>query len=287
MKYISKNILNKVYKKRPPESHKYDFGYLLVIGGSKLYSGSPALCAMSAFRAGVDLTLVIAPERAANIIASFSPNLITYSLDGSDLAREHLPEIFSLAESAKRVANGKVAFAIGGGAGRDEETEKAIIDYISKINIPGVIDADGIWAVAKKKEILKGKNFILTPHSYEFYVLTGINLSQKSISEKIDIVKKTAKNLGTTILLKGNPDIISDGKEVFLNKTGCPEMTVGGTGDVLTGICGTFLAQGFSPLISACASAFINGRAGELAKKKFGSGLTAEDLLGEIPNVIR
>lgn len=287
MKYISKSILKEVYKPRPKESHKYDFGYLLVIGGSKLYSGSPALCAMAALRTGVDLTLTIAPQRAADIIASFSPNLITYSLKGSDLLREHLPEIFSLVESARRVANGKVSFAIGGGAGRDEETERAILEYVKSVDIPGVIDADGIWAVAKKKEILKGKSFVLTPHSYEFYILSGINLAKKPLPEKIKIVKRTAKELGTTILLKGNPDIISDGNDVFLNKTGCPEMTVGGTGDVLTGICGTFLAQGFSPLVSACASAFVNGKAGEIARRKYGVGLTAEDLLDEIPNAIK
>lgn len=287
MSYINEDILKKVYSPRPENSQKYDFGYLLVIGGSQLYSGSPALSAMAAMRAGVDLTLVVAPQRAANIIASFSPNLIAYSLEGHDLGLEHLPILFSIAESAKKVSSKKAAVVIGGGLGRDEETQKVIRKYLSKINIPAIIDADAIWAVSKEKEILKGKNFILTPHSYEFFVLSGINISDFNLEEKIEVVKKFAGKLKATILLKGNPDIISDGKEVFLNKTGCPEMTVGGTGDALSGVCGCFLSQGIEPVSAASAAAYITGKAGELAKKEFGGGLLATDVIERIPKVIK
>lgn len=287
MQYIKKDILKKVYRSRPKTSHKYDFGYLLIVGGSQLYSGSPALAALAAFKTGVDLTLVIAPKRAADIIASFSPDLITYSLDGSDLEKKHLPDLLFLTESAKKVSNKNTACLIGGGAGRDEVTQKTIIEYLSNINIPAVIDADAIWAVSSKKEILKDKNFVLTPHQYEFYVFSGIEVLKFDLEQKIKTVKEFAKKFKTNILLKGNPDIISDGKEVFLNKTGCPEMTVGGTGDTLAGICGCFLAQGIDPLLAASAAAYINGLAGEEAKAKLGVSLLATDLINEIPNVIK
>lgn len=287
MEYIKKNILKKIYKPRPKEAHKYDFGYLLVIGGSKLYTGSPALTAMAGLRTGVDLTLVVAPKRVADIVASFSPNLIAYSLDGEDLEEKHLPEIFSLSESAKKVSDRKAAFVIGGGLGRDESAEKSVIEYLSKIDIPGVIDADAIWAVAKNKKVLKGKPFILTPHAYEFYILSGKEVMNLRLEEKTKVVEGVAKDLNITILLKGNPDIISDGKITILNSTGCPEMSVGGTGDTLAGICGALLAQGVGLIEAASAGAFINGRAGELAWKKYGVSLLATDIIEEIPQVIK
>jgi len=284
---VKKNILKKVLKPRFKESHKYDFGYLLVIGGSKLYSGSPALASLAALRTGVDLVLTIAPQRAADIIASFSPNLIAYSLSGSDLEKKHLPELLSLTESAKKVSRDNAAFLIGGGLGRDDGAKESVIEYLLKVDIPGVIDADGIWAVANKKEILKKKPFILTPHSYEFYIFSGKDVSEMSLEEKIKTVEKTARDFETTILLKGNPDIITNGKETFLNETGCPEMTVGGTGDTLAGICGALLAQKINPLEAACGASFINGKAGEFAKKKYGVSLLATDLIEEIPNVLK
>lgn len=287
MEYIKKNIIKGIYKSRPKDSHKYNFGNLLIIGGSQLYSGSPALTALAALRAGIDLTMIIAPERSSNIIASFSPNLISYPLKGNDIGEYHLPEIFSLTERAKKVSKEKVACVIGGGTGRDQETKEAIVEYLSNIDIPAVIDADAIWAVSEKKDILKDKKFVLTPHQYEFYNLSGADVMAMTLTERADVVKKVAEEFKTTILLKGNIDIISDGKKIFFNKTGCPEMTVGGTGDVLAGICGCFLSQGFDPIMAASASAYINGLAGEKAKEKFGPSMIATDLIEQIPNVIK
>ena len=287
MEYIKKSILKKIYKIRPKDSHKYDFGYVLIIGGSQVYSGSPALVAEAALRAGVDLTLVIAPERAANIIASFSPDLITFPLKGSNLKAFHLKDLILLTKKAQEVSRRKVAIVIGGGLGRDEKTQETVRQYLSTIDIPVVIDADAIWAISKRKEILKRKKSILTPHNYEFFILSGKDVSNISLKEKIKIVRDTAQKLRTVILLKGNIDIISDGKIIFLNKTGCPEMTVGGTGDTLAGICGCFLSQGFDRVLTAGAAAYLNGRAGELAKKDLGPGLLASDIVKYIPKVIK
>lgn len=289
---INSDILRKVFKPRPVESHKYDFGYLIVIGGSAFYTGAPALAAMSALRTGVDLTFIIAPERAADIIASFSPNLIVYPVKTHDLQLHHLSTLLSLTKIAKRVANGKVAAVIGSGIGRDKGTQELVQEYLSNIDIPAVIDSDAIWAVSKhyppapKKEIIKDKKFVLTPHSYEFSVLSGIDITKYSFEEKVEIVRRFAEDCKTTILLKGRVDIISNGKEVFLNRTGCPEMAVGGTGDTLAGICGCLLAQGIDLISSANAAAYINGKAGEMAKEKLGPGLLATDIIECIPKVI-
>ena len=277
---ITKSILKKVYKKRKPWSHKDDFGRLLIIGGSKKYSGSPAfnaLAAMSAYKTGVDIVEVVAPKRAANIIASFSPDIITYPLDGNYIEKKHLP-IF-LKESKN-----KSAFIIGGGIERNKQTLKTIKTYLKKIKLPGVIDADAIYALNKGKGI-NLSNFVITPHAHEFYILTKIKPSE-NLKQRISQVQNATKKLNTTILLKGHADIISNGKEIAINKTGCPELSVGGTGDTLAGILGSLIAQGNSLFNSACAAAYINGKAGELATKKLGESVTASDLLNNIYKVI-
>lgn len=283
---ITKDILKNIYKERPRDSKKYDFGLLIVIGGSDFYSGSPALASMAAFKAGVDMVRIIAPKRAADIIASFSPNLAAYPLEGAYLAKKHLATLLSMTEAAKAVSKGKTAVVIGGGMGRSDDTQKAIFEFLEQVRVPAVIDADAIHAVGKKPEIVLGKPFLITPHTYEFFVLTGKEIYRLSEKEKIKIVQEEANRLKTTILLKGPTDIISDGKEVALSKGGSPYMTKGGCGDTLAGICGALLARGCNPFNAACAASFLNKRAGEIVTQKVKDGLTATDLLEAIPEVI-
>jgi NAD(P)H-hydrate epimerase len=274
---IGSSILKKIYKKRDPWSHKFYFGHLLVIGGSKHYSGSPIFNALAALRSGVDLVTIAAPERAANIIASFAPDLIAYSLKGDYLNKKHLPEILKLTKA-------KTAVVIGGGLCREKKILDVVNAYLKKINLPCVMDADAIHAVARNKKVI-GSNILLTPHSYEFYILSGKKIST-NVKERTSAVKKLASKLGTTILLKGHIDIISDGKKVALNRTGSPYLTKGGMGDTLAGICGALLARGVDTFTAACASAYINGRAGEIASKKLKESVTATDLINAIPKVV-
>jgi len=283
---VTKDILKNIYKPRPKDSKKYDCGLLTVIGGSDFYSGSPALSAMAAFRAGVDMVRIIAPKRAADIIASFSPNLAAYPLEGKWLNKTHLATLLAMTESAKAVARGNTAVVIGGGIGRSEEVQKAILDYLSEVSVPVVIDADAIHAIGKKPEIISGKPFLITPHTYEFFILTGKQVYQLSEEEKIKMVQEEAARLKTTILLKGSTDIISDGKEVALNRTGSPYMTKGGCGDTLAGICGALMARGLSPFTAAQAAAYINGKAGEIVTERMKEGLLATDLIEAIPEVL-
>lgn len=285
---VTKTILKEIYKERPKDEYfrKYDFGLLLVIGGGQFYSGSPALSGMAGFMAGADMVSVIAPKRAADIIASFSPDLAAYPLEGDWLQKKHLPILISMTESAKAVSRGNTAVVIGGGTGRSEETQETILEYISQVQVPVVIDADAIHALAKNPEVVSGKNFLITPHSFEFFVLTQKEIYQLSKEEKIKTVKEEAARLQTTILLKEKPDIVSDGKEVALNDTGSPYMSVGGTGDTLAGICGALLARGIKPFTAAQAGAYINGKAGETAAEILKEGLLATDVIGAIPEVL-
>ena len=266
---------------------KYDFGLVVIIGGSEFYSGSPAFSALSAFRAGADMVRIIAPKRAADIIASFKPDLAAYPLEGLRLNEKHLATLITMVESAKAASRGKTAIVVGGGLGRSKETQETVVDFLSKVEIPAVIDADGINALEGKEDVISGRPFLITPHLHEFFVLTGKEIGNLTMEERIKMVKEQAGRLGTTILLKGQTDIISDGKEVALNKTGSLYMTKGGMGDTLAGIAGALLARGVSPFEAAEASAYINGAAGELAIKRFGESVMASDLIEEIVNVIK
>jgi len=283
---VTKTILKNIYKERPRDTKKYDYGLLLVIGGSEFYSGSPALSALAAFKSGVDMVRIIAPKRAADIIASFTPDLAAYPLEGDWLKEEHLATLLTLTESAKVVSRGNTAVVIGGGMGRSEETQQAILEYLSQVQVPLVIDADAIHALGKKPEIIKGKPFLITPHTYEFFVLTKKEIYQLPEEEKIKMVQEEAARLETTILLKGPIDIISNGKEVALNKTGSSLMTVGGMGDTLAGICGALMARGIDPFTTGQAGAYINGLAGAISAKRLGDSLMATDLIEAIPEVI-
>lgn len=284
---VKKDILKKIYKERPKDARKYDFGLLLVIGGSEFYSGSPALSALAAFKTGADMVKIIAPKRAADIIAGFSPNLAAFPLEGNYLNKKHLLTLLEMTESSIAVSRGKTAVVIGGGIGNNEEIQEVVIEYLKQVSTSAVIDADAIKCLARNAEVISGKNFLITPHSNEFFVLTGKKVEKLPEKEKIKIVQSQAQRLGTTILLKGPTDIISDGEKTALNKTGSPFLTVGGTGDTLAGICGALLTRGVDPFTAGQAGAYINGLAGELAAKKLGESLTATDLIEEISNVIK
>lgn len=283
---VNKSILKEIYKKKPIESKKYDYGLLLVIGGSQFYSGSPALAGVAAFRTGVDMVRIIAPKRAADIIASLSPNLAAFPLEGNWLEKKHLATLMSMTEGAKDASHGKTAVVVGGGAGRTKETQETILEYLSQISIPAVIDADAIHAIAKDPKVIFGKNFLITPNVNEFLVLTGKDVSGLTEEERIKTVEEEASRLKTTIILKGATDIISDGKQTALDKTGSPFMSKGGCGDTLAGVCGALMARGFSAFETAQAASFINGKAGEIASQKLKEGMLATDLIHAIPEVL-
>ncbi len=271
---VSGAIFKKLYKKREAWSHKGKFGRLLVVGGSKLYSGSPAFNAMAAYRAGCDLVTIAAPERAANIAASFEPGIITYPLKGNYLEKKHIREIRNLIKKSS-------AMVIGGGISKEKKTLNFVSSILKESEIPTVIDADALHAVKKKLS----NNFLVTPHSYEFYVLSGEKPS-RFVNERLTKTKKLAEKLGCTVLLKGHIDTISDGKQTATSATGNPYMTKGGMGDTLAGICGALLARGAGTFEAACCGAYINGLAGDIASKTFHEGLTASDLIWNIPKAI-
>lgn len=266
------------YPKKQDWSHKGEFGRLMIIGGSLTYSGAPALSALSAMRMGADLVHVCAPERAADVISSFSPDLIADPIKTDYFNNWHTRILLDRAE-------GFDAVVIGGGLEKRAETNLFVENFLNQIDKPCVVDADAIAAVSRNREAIKS-NFIITPHAKEFFMLAGSEPS-KDIRKREKEVKTLARELDTTILLKGRVDIISNGNKTALNRTGNPWMTKGGTGDILSGICGGFLAMGNPPFESACAGAHLSGLAGDYAKKQLGPGIIPSDIITAIPHVLK
>lgn len=273
------DVLNAL-KKRAAWSHKGDFGKILIIGGSNEFSGAPALAALASLRTGADLVVIAAPESVVSVIRSFSPDLIVRTLPGDYLNTDAVEIISSIIDNFDTVV-------LGPGIGLQEETLKTaakLSEMIVKRNIPLLIDADGLKAIAKYG--IPSGNVVITPHAGEFSIIFNQKPSADDLEKRASLVREMAKKHNVTILLKGHIDIISDGSIVKFNTTGNPGMTVGGTGDVLSGITATLLAQCKDPLLAACAGAFISGVAGDMAFKEKGYELIATDVVEKIPDVL-
>lgn len=280
-----KGDLRAVIPERKPESHKGDFGRLLIVGGGSRYVGAPALVGMAALRSGVDLAIIAAPEKTAWAINSLLPDLITVKLPCRDLELSALPEILSEVERS-------TAVVIGPGLGTLEETRDAVIELARSLRkkhprTPALFDADGLKALAFEKGLPKGLPWVMTPHAGEFKILTGMDLPP-DIGGRAERVRSAASELGCTVLLKAHVDIIASAAgELRVNHTGNPGMTVGGTGDVLSGIVGAFLAQGADPFRAAVAGAWVSGRAGDLCLREKGYEFVASDLIDKLPKVFK
>lgn len=273
--------LSNIYSARPANVHKGNFGSVLVVGGSKLYSGSATLAAIGAVRSGADLVTVAAPARAADVASHTLCDLITYPLHGDYLKNTHVADILDLI--LVRKIN---AVAIGPGMGRHRLTVGALQKLITKINLPMVLDADALFAISMKPNVTASKQLILTPHAGELAILMKLHKLSENFDVRLSTAKDAAKKYGAVILLKGNVDIITDGTNTITNNTGSPYMTKGGFGDILSGICATLLARGVGLFEAAHVGAYISGRAGEMAAQHYGEGLAASDVFNFIPRVI-
>lgn len=273
---IKEAQLKKLFKKRKSNSHKGENGKVLVIAGSDEFSGAPVLVAMSALacmRTGVDLCHVLTPEKTGFVVNTFSPDLIVHKVMGQKLTKKHLKKALELGKKVDSIV-------IGPGLGRKKATMSFVREVVRKTRKPIVIDADAIHAFSKMK--FRG-NTLITPHKKEFEIFSGKKITGKTLEQKKKMVKEAAAKHNCIILLKNPIDIISDGKKIVLNKTGNPGMTVGGTGDVLAGLCAGFSALGLSLFDTAKSAAFVNGKIGEKLFKKKGYSFIASDFLNEIP----
>jgi ADP-dependent NAD(P)H-hydrate dehydratase len=275
---VDASYVAKVIPPRRKDSHKRMNGTVCVVGGSRLYHGAPYLCAMGAMRSGVDLVFLAVPASIATPIRALSPDFIVVPLPDSKLTRGNVSKLMSWVPNVD-------TFAVGPGLG--PQKPESLAQALNQMKGEGrslVVDADAL-----RQQVLpsiRNTKTVVTPHAREFERLFGESLPD-GLDARTKVVSAQAKKSGLTVLVKGPVDIISDGDRVAHNETHSPGMTVGGTGDVLTGITAGLLAKKVQPFEAACAAAFINGSAGFEASRELGLHITASDVANKIANVMK
>lgn len=279
------NDLIKLFSKRPNFSNKGTYGYIALIGGSKKYTGAIRLAAMAnaALRSGAGVVKVALPKTLYHDLVSLILESTIFPLSDNDGEI-----IFNVEEISSLIKNVKT-IAFGMGIGVSDETSK-ILNYLL-LNYKGtlIIDADGLNLLSQVDHSLIKKaecKIVLTPHLMEFSRLVKRNI-EDILSSPIKIAEEYANKLGVILLLKGPSTIVTDGKKTYIVDAGCSGMATAGSGDVLSGIIAAICAYASDLLFGVAASAFINGKAGELAQEKYNSiSMIASDTISFIPKVI-
>jgi NAD(P)H-hydrate epimerase len=276
---ITSSLVKKFIPVRKSSSRKGDNGKVLVVGGSYMYHGAPILSSLAALRTGADLVYTSIPKINAQSTRAASPNLIVIPLVDSKLTRGAVNKLLG------QIPNDLDSATIGMGLSiQDPEALKLLIKSLLARDVRLSLDASAL--VNYILPLLSGKNVVVTPHAGEFKRLFG-EIPPDSKKARITMVEKFARKHSVTILLKGPTDIISNDTKTYLNPKNTPAMTVGGTGDVLSGITAGMLARNRNTLESAVISVYFNGLAGKITQKKLGLHMTATDLLDVLPSVMK
>ncbi|MFH0763469.1 MAG: NAD(P)H-hydrate dehydratase [Candidatus Omnitrophota bacterium] len=280
-----KDIVSK-FPKRSADSHKGDFGHVLVIAGSQGYTGAAYLTAQAAILSGSGLVTLAVGKGIYDVMASKLTEVMVrpfFETRDSSLSLLAEKELTALSEKCSVVA-------IGPGISRNKETQSLVRNLISRLDKPIVLDADGINALAGRPEILKSakRGIVLTPHPGELSRLTGKDIDEIQ-KNRIDIALKFASEYNTVLVLKGHNTVVANPKgESYINETGNAGMATGGTGDVLTGMIASFIGQGADLFSASILGAYFHGLAGDLALKEKGVlSLIATDLLNKLPDVLK
>ena len=270
----------KILPDRAVDSHKGDFGKILLLCGSRGYTGAAYLAAQASLRSGAGLVFLGVPESIYAIEAIKLNEAIVFPLPDVDgkLSEEAIPEILERLPAMDAVL-------LGPGLGRREGVFQVVKSVLEQAPCPVVLDADGINVMAAHKDILRGRTgpTILTPHAGEFARLGGnVEMDRQKAAEDM------AKDLGCVILLKGHRTVVTDGNATYINPTGNPGMAVGGSGDVLAGIITALLGQKIGPLEAAACGAWIHGAAGDRCAEELGQyGMLPSDMLNVLPRLLK
>jgi len=270
--------------RRHRNAYKNQYGHALVVAGSARYAGAPYLATAAALRSGAGLVSCAVPGAVyPSLAAKLSSAMPCRMPDGDSLGADSLYELLNLAAQSS-------AMLIGPGLGRADATGILVRDVLSMINMPVVLDADGINALSGHIDILSRMPTapVLTPHDGEFARLFGEKPPADGRARMMAAQSAAAKT-GCVLVMKGHRTIVAapDGR-VCVNPTGNPGMAKGGSGDVLAGILLAFIAQGVPAYEAACAAVWLHGAAGDAAAKKLSeTGMLPEDLVSELPALLR
>lgn len=279
IKRLNPIVIKNFIPPRKQSSRKGDNGKILVVGGSYLYHGAPILSSLAALRAGSDLVYTCVPKINVVSTRAYSPNLIVIPLVDAKLTRGAVRKLVGMIPKELDAAT------IGMGLGvQDREALKMLVKDLLDRTVMLSLDASALLPELLPE--IMDKQVTVTPHAGEFKRLFG-ELPPANIKQRTTMVQKHARANGVTVLLKGQTDIVSDGTQTFLNPKNLASMTVGGTGDVLSGLVAAMLSKNRRPVEAASAAVFVNGRAGALAQKKNGLHIVATDLVDLIPMAMK
>ena len=265
---------------RNPWGHKGDFGKLLLLCGSRGYTGAAYFAAMGALRAGAGLVFLGVPASiyAIEAVKLNEPVVCPLPDEGGMLSETAVPKLLNRLPKMDAVL-------IGPGLGQSDGTLAVVKAVLENAACPVVADADGINVLRGHRDILRGRSnpTILTPHDGEFARLGGV-----IGNDRMAAAMTLAGDLGCVVLLKGHETCVTDGKTLYVNPTGNPGMAVGGSGDVLAGIITALLGQGLAPLEAAACGAWLHGAAGDLCAKALGQyGMLPTDMLNTLPRLLK
>ena len=271
---------------RRPDTHKGDYGHLLVIAGSVGKTGAAAMACEAALRMGAGLVTLAIPKSLNAIMEVKLTEVMTEPLPETPKQTLGLRAFNSIL----RLCENKDAVIIGPGVGTLKETQTLVLKLLKALNLPIVLDADGLTALATQPKTLPAANpsIILTPHPGEMARLTG-STAKEVQEDRIGVSRRFSQSQHVHLILKGHRTLTATPKgEIFINPTGNPGMASGGTGDVLTGMIGGLICQGFDILSSLQTAVYLHGLAGdEVAREKGEKSLVATDLIQKIPALLQ
>ena len=279
MQYMDQHTIRTLLPRRRRDTHKGDYGKILLLCGSRGFTGAAALAAMGALRTGAGLVYLAVPESIYAIEAVKLTEPVVLPLPDRDgrLCADSIPEIAALLPKMDAVL-------FGSGSGLGEGTGEVLKYLLKNCECPLILDADGITLAAKHKDILRDRTTttILTPPDGEFARLSPPALPRGEQTMQL------ARELGVILLRKGHRTLITDGDTCWENRSGNPGMATGGSGDVLSGVILSLLGQGVPPLEAAAAGAWLHGAAGDRAAERLGEyGMLPGDLVEELPQLLK
>src|ERR671931_351774 len=278
---VTSNLIQKLVIPRLKSSKKGDNGIVLIVGGSRRYHGAPIIASMAAIRSGTDLVYTAVPRSIIVAVRCYSPNIIALPLPDDKLT------VGSVNRLIRMIPKKADSAAIGMGMSiAKSEALLSLIKQLKDNSIKLLLDASALIPEVLKE--ITGTDTIITPHAGEYKrIFSGDNIINTTTEkERISNVQRLANQYGITILLKGSVDIISDGENVAINKIHNCAMTVGGTGDILSGLTAGFLTK-LKPFAASILGVYFNGVAGNLVYNKFGLHMVASDLVESLPTAIK
>ena len=272
---------------RPVESNKGSYGHVLVVGGALGKAGAAAMAGMAALRVGAGLSTVATPKAVLGTVAGFHPELMTEPLPETDAGT-----ISSRAQNRiDDLAKGMSVLAIGPGISRNPQTAELVRALVARLQVPVVVDADGLNAFEGRSDELngKGRTLVITPHPGEMARLVGCSVADVQ-KDRLETARKFAREHEVIVVLKGHRTLVvrPDG-EAWVNTTGNPGMATGGTGDILTGMVAGMMAQrSDNAFVAVLAAVHLHGLAGDVMRETVGEySLVAADLLQGLPEAFR